>query len=74
MATRTSLLGEPLPYEVDKVLEELRYYSGKEVVDNPDWGLKWQIENGVLEHDQLRDLLFKQRRLKQLFDAGAWRP
>ncbi len=63
-----------VPHDIEVLFDELKYYTGPDTIEDADAGLRWQYKMGVLEKEELENILVKAKRLRSLYERGLWKP
>ncbi len=60
--------------DIDQLLNELKTLVDPSDVEDPDAGLRWQYQVGLVDKNDIIELIDFRRKLNKLIDQGLWRP
>jgi hypothetical protein len=63
-----------VPANVVLLLEEIRFFMGDKNIDDADAGLLYQFRQGLIDEQELADILRRQQRLCALIEDDRFRP
>ncbi len=65
---------EVVPPEVERILQAIKEYSDPSDIDDPNAGLRFQYRAGLVNQEDLLDLLEDRKKIKYMLDRGILQP
>lgn len=64
-----------IPPDIEEILDEIRKVAIDPMdVDDEDAGIKYQWQTGLIEREDLLEILDGKRKFRKIYDAGLFNP